>query len=198
MKKRICLLLCVFCMGLGLKAQQFVESFREDYLKAFYEDSPDSLRQAILSWQTEILQEQVKNAKNLDDLEKYIKKETGFSDLSLRFRSDEFCAYVRCTENGFRYDFYYINERALLCKFCLLENYGTCNKVLKTKSGRKYFIDFAWGFLKLKEDKFPLLDCYCYTSKIADGELDMTIIPFKGTNPFRWEEPSGDVFVPAF
>ena len=53
-------------------------------------------------------------------------------------------------------------------------------------------------FLELKENNIPLLNCYCDVEKVAEGELDITLIPFEETNPFVWKKQVDGVWVSAF
>lgn len=185
-------------MGLGLKAQKFVESFREDYLEQLYSNCPDSLKNMLFTIRPNVEEEKLSSIKSINALEASLQKQQEFRDIVLRYRTEEFCAHIRCSETDFCFDFYYIDKTDSLCVLRVLDNYGVYTKTITTKSGMKYKLDYRWGFLELKENTFPLLNCYCSSEDLNEEEYAVALIPFKGTNPFVWEKLDGDVFVPAF
>lgn len=95
--------------------------------------------------------------------------------------------------------FYYVDRQDTLNCFRINNDYGTLSKSFVTKSGKRYELRHAWGFLKLSEDGMTLLDCYCSrTSADNQEERELTIIPFTGTNPFCWTTPVNQGRIPAF
>ncbi len=198
MEKKICLFLCLFLLSLNLGAQKFMPSFKQDFLERLYENCPDSLKSDIFLIETPTSQHQFTHVNSMKVLEKCLREKSSETGLVMCYHAEEFLAEIRCTQNDFCFDFYHVNAKGQVEALRLLDNSGVYKKTFVTKSGKKYYLDYIWGFLNLKENNLPLLDCYCDAEKLQDGELEVTLIPFEGTNPFVWEKSSEDSFIPAF
>lgn len=198
MEKKLCLFLCLFFLSFNLYAQKFMKSFKQDFLTKLEASCPDSLRDGVLAMEPPLTQKKFESIKNLDMLDRYIKQKKQDLSVVLRYRTTDFCAHVRCDAEDFCFDFFYVDQTGKVNALCLLENNGVYSKTLVTKSGTKYYLDYVWGFLELKENNIPLLSCYCNAEKTADGELEITLIPFEGTNPFVWKKSLDGIWVSAF
>ena len=118
MGKKFLFLLCV-CMLLGLEnlsaQQKLMTSFRDDFLKSFYESCPDSLKEDLYQAKTPEKMRTFKHIKRLDLLEDIVAKRAN-SGLVLRYRAKDFCAYVSMTKDldDFCYDFFYVSPNEIL------------------------------------------------------------------------------------
>lgn len=199
MERKFLFLLCV-CMLLGvenLNAQhKLMASFRDDFLKSFYESCPDSLKEDLYQAKTPEKMCTFKHITRLDLLEDIVSKEDdpGFI---LRYRAQDFCAYVRMTKDldDFCFDFFYVSPKDSIQWLRLADSTGTYQGKLVTKSGQKYVIDHAWGFISIKENNFSLLDCYF---SMDNQSHEFIIIPFQGTNTLVWSKLEDGCYIPAF
>lgn len=198
MEKKICLFLCLFFLSVNIYAQKFMKSFKQDFLTQLKADCPDSLREGVFTMEPLLSERQFDSVKDLDMLDRCIKRKQQDNAVLLRYRTVDFCVHVRCNAEDFCFDFFYVDKTGKVNALCLLENNGVYSKTLVTQSGTKYYLDYIWGFLELKENSIPLLSCYCSAKKDANGTLDVMLIPFEGTNPFVWKKSLDGVWVSAF
>lgn len=198
MERKFCLFLCLLFLSFNLYAQEFMKSFKQEFLAKIEAECPDSLREGIFSIEPPLAFKQFNSIKNLDLLEQYLEPMQQDDGFVLRYKTDDFCARIRCDVQDFCFDFFYIDEAGVAQGLFVLENNGVYSKTLVTQSGKRYYLDYIWGFLELKENNIPLLNCYCNAEQIDTGELEITFIPFEGTNPFVWEKPVDGIWVSAF
>ncbi len=198
MEKKIYVFLCLLFLSFNLYAQKFMKSFKQDFLAHLEAECPDSLREGVFHMEPLLAQRKFDSVKDLDMLDRFIKQKKQDVGIILRYRTEDFCAHIRCNAKDFCFDFFYVDGEGKVNSLCLLENSGVYSKTLVTQSEKKYYLDYAWGFLELKENNIPLLNCYCDVEKVAEGELDITLIPFEGTNPFVWKKQVDGVWVSAF
>ena len=198
MEKKICLFLCLFFLGFNLYAQKFAKSFKTTYLAKLYANCPDSLKKDLFAVEPPMLQHKFAAIKSLETMENLVEEAHDVSTVVLRYRAKDFWAQICCDKDNFSFDFFYVDKTGSACCLCLLKNVGTYSKTITTQSGAQYDLNFSLGFLELKENNLPLLNCYCSIQKNADNEPVMVLIPFEGTNPLVWQRQTKGVFVSAF
>ncbi len=198
MEKKVCLFLCLFFLSFNLYAQKFMKSFKQDFLTLLEADCPDSLREDVFNVKPLLAQRQFDSVKNLDMLDRFMKQKRQDEGVLLRYRTDDFCAHVRCNTKDFCFDFFYVDQKGKVNALNLLENSGVYSKTLQTQSGKRYSLNYVWVFLELTENNIPLLNCYCSAQKNVDGTLDIMFVPFEGTNPFVWKKPVNGIWISAF
>lgn len=199
MEKKVFLLFCLF-LGLNFMSvnaqKHLIQSFKDDFLAELYDNCPDSLKTSLHQARTPAATCSYSHIKTLDQMEHIIMQRYG-DCFMLRYRTQDVCAIVRTTRDfeDFCLDFFYISDKDELLCLRLLNTIGTFNQSVRTKSGVKYVIDHAWGFINITENMLPLLNCYC---AIDEENQELNLIPFVGTNTLVWSKFNGESFVPAF
>ncbi len=201
MRGKLSLLLLGLFLSIGSFAQSFTPSFEKEFLAQMFAQCPDSLKEDFLKMETSYSTYKFKEIRSIEQMRKFYQKKYKDNPEVIGYITDEVNAYVRHGdgESNLRVDFYYVDRQDTLNCFRINNDYGTLSKSFVTKSGKRYELRHAWGFLKLSEDGMTLLDCYCSrTSADNQEERELTIIPFTGTNPFCWTTPVNQGRIPAF
>lgn len=201
MRGKLSLLLLGLFWSVVSFAQSFTPSFEKEFLAQMFAQCPDSLKEDFLRMETSYSTHKFKKIRSIEHIKKVYQRKYEDNPEVIGYITDEVNVYIRNggRESNLRVDFYYVDRQDTLNCFWMDNDYGTLSKSFVTKSGRCYELRHAWGFLKLSEDGIILLDCYCSRTDADNLEKkELTIIPFKGTNPFCWTTPVNQGRIPAF
>ncbi len=188
-------------LSIGSFAQSFTPSFEKEFLAQMFAQCPDSLKEDFLKMETSYSTYKFKEIRSIEQMKKFYQKKYKDNPEVIGYITDEVNAYVRHGdgESNLRVDFYYVDRQDTLNCFRINNDYGTLSKSFVTKSGKRYELRHAWGFLKLSEDGMTLLDCYCSrTSADNQGGAGTDDYSVYGNESFCWTTPVNQGRIPAF
>lgn len=202
MEKKIILLFLVVLASVQVNAQRLFDSFRDDFLTKMYSSCDAQMSNELKKLETPV-EKFVYIEKDTSDVEaklRHLVQEKQDKDRQLLcYESEDLYAFMSFDENisNIQFEFFYISPENEINNIRLLDNTGKFYKTIRTKTKQKYYFRHEWGFLEIRHNQLPLLDCYYEMSK-GQNESKFLLIPFKGTNTMVWKKPSDTGYVLAF